>query len=180
MWVKNANIRSLYSFVRIAYWMRIPWEWIIITNGFARSLAVKQRLETIRKWPIHCVYKVTLHETIRNDYFKRNKVLQHCCSIVLNGYNIGPTLQRCVALKIVVANRPVEHHLYPHELCQLNACWHAISASMALGEILSFSRGIPWKLYWYPLYVTHLPSSSPLVWWPSYRVTPTGSWDERK
>ena len=26
--------------------------------------------------------------------------------------NIAPTLQRCVALKIVVANRTVQHHLY--------------------------------------------------------------------
>ena len=44
---------------------------------------------------------MTLHETIRNDDFKRNTVLQHCRSIVLNGYNIVPTLQRCVALIIV-------------------------------------------------------------------------------
>ena len=33
---------------------------------------------------------------------------QHFCDIVSNGYNIVPTLmQHCVALKIVVANRPV-------------------------------------------------------------------------
>ena len=31
----------------------------------------------------------------------------HCCDIVLNSYNVVPTLQRCVSLKIVVANRPV-------------------------------------------------------------------------
>ena len=30
-----------------------------------------------------------------------------CCNIVWNIYNIVPTLQRCVALKIVVANRTV-------------------------------------------------------------------------
>ena len=29
------------------------------------------------------------------------------CNIVSNGYNIVPTLQLCVAIKIVVANRPV-------------------------------------------------------------------------
>ena len=29
------------------------------------------------------------------------KALQHCCDIVSNGYNIVPTLQRCVAVKIV-------------------------------------------------------------------------------
>ena len=43
---------------------------------------------------------VMLNETIRNDDFFRNTALQH-------GYNIVPALQRCVALKIVVANRPV-------------------------------------------------------------------------
>ena len=50
--------------------------------------------------------KVMLHETIRNDDFWCNTALQHCWDIVSNGYNIVPTLQLCVALKIVVANRP--------------------------------------------------------------------------
>ena len=50
---------------------------------------------------------VMLHETIRNDDFERNTALQHCYDIVSNGSNIVPTLQRCVALKIVVANRPL-------------------------------------------------------------------------
>ena len=48
-----------------------------------------------------------LHGTIRNDDFYRNTALQYCCDIVWNSYNIVPALQRCVALKIVVANRPV-------------------------------------------------------------------------
>ena len=52
-----------------------------------------------------------LHETIRNDDFQRNTASQHCCDIVSNGYNIAPALQPCLALKIVVANRPVYHHL---------------------------------------------------------------------
>ena len=43
--------------------------------------------------------KVTLHGTIRND-------------IVSNSYNTVPALQRCVALKTVVTNRPVYNHLY--------------------------------------------------------------------
>ena len=50
---------------------------------------------------------VMLHETIRGDDLERNTALQHCYDIVSNGSNIVPTLQRCVALKIVVANRPV-------------------------------------------------------------------------
>ena len=52
-----------------------------------------------------------LHETIRNDDFYRNTELQHCCDIVSNGYNIVPKLQRCAALKIVVANRSVKREI---------------------------------------------------------------------
>ena len=55
-----------------------------------------------------------LHEAIRNDDFQRLGLglglglgSQHCCDIVLSSYNTVPTLQRCVALEIVVANRPV-------------------------------------------------------------------------
>ena len=52
--------------------------------------------------------KIWLKEDVtRDDYnddFKRNTALQHCCDIVSNGHNIVPALQRCVALKIVVAN----------------------------------------------------------------------------
>ena len=33
--------------------------------------------------------KVMLPWTIRNDDFNRNTALQHCCDIVLNGYNIA-------------------------------------------------------------------------------------------
>ena len=51
--------------------------------------------------------KVMLHETIRNVEFYLNKALQHCCDIFSNSYNIVPTLQRCVALKIVLAIPPV-------------------------------------------------------------------------
>ena len=52
-------------------------------------------------------FKVILHEKIRNDDFWHNRALQHCWDIVLNPCNIIPTLQRCVALKMVVAYRPV-------------------------------------------------------------------------
>ena len=51
--------------------------------------------------------KVVLQDTIRYDDFYRNTALQHWFDIVSNGYNIVPALQRCVALKIVVANRSV-------------------------------------------------------------------------
>lgn len=48
-----------------------------------------------------------LHEAIRDDDFWLNKALQHRCDIVSNSYDIAPTLQRYVALKIFVAIRPV-------------------------------------------------------------------------
>ena len=56
--------------------------------------------------PVNCSIglKVMLREMICNDDFQRNTTLQHCCDIVSNSYNIVPTLQRCVALKIVDAN----------------------------------------------------------------------------
>ena len=51
--------------------------------------------------------KMMLHGTIRNDDFQRNTALEYCCDIEWNGCNVVPTLQRCVALKIAVANRLV-------------------------------------------------------------------------
>ena len=53
-----------------------------------------------------CV-KVMFHGTFRNDNFRRTTALQHCCYIASNGCNIVATLKRCVAPKIVVANRLV-------------------------------------------------------------------------
>ena len=55
--------------------------------------------------PVLLLRYVMLHETIGNDEFQRNTGLQRCFDIVSNCYNIVPTMQRCVALKIVVANR---------------------------------------------------------------------------
>ena len=57
--------------------------------------------------PSKSALKVMLLETIRNEDKKCNTALQHCYDIVSNGSNILPTLQRCVALKIVIANCPV-------------------------------------------------------------------------
>ena len=46
-------------------------------------------------------------EDIRNDDFVVQHSIKHCCDIILNRRNIVPTLQRCVALEIVVTNRLV-------------------------------------------------------------------------
>ena len=40
-------------------------------------------------------------------FFNSDTALQHCCDFVSNGCNTVATLQRCIALKIVVANRLV-------------------------------------------------------------------------
>ena len=52
-----------------------------------------------------------LHWTIRNDDFWRNTALQCWNNVGTIRNNVAIMLQRCVALKIVVANRPVQHHL---------------------------------------------------------------------
>ena len=52
-------------------------------------------------------FKVMLHETICNDDFLRNTALQCWNNVVTIRNNVATMLQRCVALKIVVANRPV-------------------------------------------------------------------------
>ena len=55
-------------------------------------------------------FKVMLHETILAQH-RVATLLQHWCDIVSNGYNIVPTLQRCVALKVVVANNWIRQML---------------------------------------------------------------------
>lgn len=57
-------------------------------------------------------FKVMLHWTIRNDDFQLNTTLQCWNSVAAISNNVATMLQRCVALKIVVSNRPVQHYLY--------------------------------------------------------------------
>ena len=49
--------------------------------------------------------KVMLHGTTRNDDFWRNTSLQYWNNVVNIRNNVATMLQRCVVLKIVVANR---------------------------------------------------------------------------
>ena len=51
--------------------------------------------------------KVMLHQTIRNDDFKRNTALQCWNDVGTIRNNVATMLQSFVALKIVVANRYV-------------------------------------------------------------------------
>ena len=48
-----------------------------------------------------------LHETICNDYFQLNTALRCWNNVATIRNNVAAMLQCCVALKIVVANRPV-------------------------------------------------------------------------
>ena len=48
-----------------------------------------------------------LRETIRNDDFKRNTALQRWNNVGTIRNNVATILQSFVALKIMVANRPV-------------------------------------------------------------------------
>ena len=51
--------------------------------------------------------KVMLHRTIGNDDFSCNTALQYWNNVVIIRNNVATMLQRCVGLKIVVANRLV-------------------------------------------------------------------------
>ena len=51
--------------------------------------------------------KVMLRGTIRNDDFQRNPALQFWNNIVTIENNVATMLQRCVSLKIVVADHLV-------------------------------------------------------------------------
>ena len=55
--------------------------------------------------------KLMLHGTIRNHDFQGNTALQCWNNVVTIRNNIATILQRCVALKMGVANRLLLHHL---------------------------------------------------------------------
>ena len=59
------------------------------------------------KFPLPSLLKVMLHGTIRNDDFLRNTALQCWNNVATIKINFATMLQSCVALNIVVANRPV-------------------------------------------------------------------------
>ena len=58
-----------------------------------------------RKQIIFKYLKNKLHGTVRKKIFQRNTGLQNCCDIDSDGCNIVPTLQCCVAQKIVPCRR---------------------------------------------------------------------------
>ena len=105
---KSAHEKSL-SYWNI-FWLKLT-KWRIIPYQVEDKAFTPLGLETFACiTQSDAIYpgtlKMMLLETIRNDDFQINKALQHWCDIVSNCYNIVPKLLRCVALKIVVANRP--------------------------------------------------------------------------
>ena len=62
---------------------------------------------SVTHWFSQLSLKVVLHGTIRNDDFLRNTASQCWNNVATIWANVATMLQRCFALKIVVANRPV-------------------------------------------------------------------------
>ena len=98
--MENAITGRNLQMLNFAYHLAKPW-----TDRFAHVNGKKPVLRNIVgvKRFLITFLKVTLHETIRNEFWL-SKALQRYCDIVSNSFNIVPTLQRCVALiiKIVV------------------------------------------------------------------------------
>ena len=69
--------------------------------------------------PLLLTVKVMLPSTIRNDDFHDNTALQCWNNVVTIRNNVATILQRCVALKIVFANRLV----YNITLRQMGQLW---------------------------------------------------------
>lgn len=95
-----------------------------------------------------------LHDTIHNDDFQYNAALQlHCYNIISNGGNIVAAFQRCVELKIIAANRPVQHHLKTKELLltiSKISLWLAVPIYQALHTTCNKAKlqSLHMVLYW--------------------------------
>ena len=72
---------------------------------------------------VNCKGDVTRDDLKTTIFTKRNTALQHCSDVVSNCYKIVPTLQPCVALKIVVANRPFKTSFIRESSVICNALW---------------------------------------------------------
>ena len=94
LWSRMFGIHSMYSGIGIASQ----------SNGCSGLLLLFLFRNSVnRTHP-----KMMLHGgTTCNNDFQRNTPFQHYCDIVSNVCNIVPTLLRCVAQKIVIANRSV-------------------------------------------------------------------------
>ena len=71
-------------------------------KGLGGGCSVSRARKT---WSREMLLKVMLHGSIRNDDFYRNTALQCWNNVVTIRNNVATMLQRCAALKIVVANR---------------------------------------------------------------------------
>ena len=72
---------------------------MLVMPSFKKSLIVEQFQGNY--------LKVMLHETIRNGDFKGNTALQCWNNVSTIQFNVVTIMLRCVALKIVNANRPL-------------------------------------------------------------------------
>ena len=93
---KTEHIQKLLSFSRENRWntTRPWWENEIWLNT---SQGQKARAKLSR-------FKIMLHGTIRNNYFHGNTAWQCWNNVAAIRNKVATVLQRCVALKIVIAN----------------------------------------------------------------------------
>ena len=71
--------------------------------SMATKAGIHMKLKTVKQY----WFKVMLHETIRDGDVRRNTALQRWNNVATIRFNVATMLLRCVALKIVIANRPV-------------------------------------------------------------------------
>ena len=67
-------------------------------------------VETTLKWLLKVFQvsvKVMSQQTIRNDDFERNTAYEYWSNVATIRNNVATMMQRCVALKVVFANRLV-------------------------------------------------------------------------
>ena len=102
--VKRVKSPSSLFYISVEVYWKLNLAYNLLKEIWTSSNILRRACAVINQAKLVTI-KVMLHGTIRNDDFWCNTALQHCRHIVSNGYNIGPALQRCVA--IVVANRHV-------------------------------------------------------------------------
>ena len=93
---------------------------------------------------------------IRSDDFQPNTTLQHCWNIVLNSFDIVPTLQRCTVLKIFAANRPVHHHLQGRKgSCQVRMAQWTVHFEISAKNLSKLSALFRNRLTWLAIDLTN-------------------------
>ena len=97
---KNAELKKLRNRLKIFHGFCSVKAWVCFGLATGRSFLILPDLRRA-SWPLR---KGDVTRDDSQGRFLVHHSLQHCCDIVSNSCNIVPILQRCVALKFVVAN----------------------------------------------------------------------------